>query len=253
MIVVEQVTRHYDREPVLHAVELRLAAAGLTAIIGPNGAGKSTLLSLIAGLDQPDGGQIFLDGRPLAAYTRRELATSLTMLRQRQAFNARLRVRELVLFGRYPHHQGRPGAADYAKLDEVMTYMHVTEVADRFFDQLSGGQQQRVLIAMALAQDTPYLLLDEPLNNLDIPNAVAMMKLLRRFVEDLGKRIVIVIHDVNFASCYSDEVIALKDGRVAFQGNPADLMVPKMLESIYGMPMPVQVIDDKPVSFYYLS
>lgn len=252
MIVLDRVSKRYDREPVLAVDELRLAAAGLTAIIGPNGAGKSTLLSVIAGFEQADTGQVFVDGKPVSVYGRRELARLMTVLRQRQTFNARLRVRELVTFGRFPHHQGRPGQIDHDKVAEAMDYMEISAESGRFFDQLSGGQQQRALIAMALAQDTPYLLLDEPLNNLDMPHAVAMMKLLRRFVDELRKRIVIVIHDINFASCYSDEIIALKNGRPAFQGRPEALMTPENLESIYGMSMPVENIGGKRVSIYYL-
>lgn len=252
MIVLDRVSKRYDREPVLAVDELRLAAAGLTAIIGPNGAGKSTLLSVIAGFEQADTGQVFVDGKPVSVYGRRELARLMTVLRQRQTFNARLHVRELVTFGRFPHHQGRPGQIDHDKVAEAMDYMEISAESGRFFDQLSGGQQQRALIAMALAQDTPYLLLDEPLNNLDMPHAVAMMKLLRRFVDELRKRIVIVIHDINFASCYSDEIIALKNGRPAFQGRPEALMTPENLESIYGMSMPVENIGGKRVSIYYL-
>src|SRR5699024_10127081 len=122
----------------------------------------------------------------------------------------KLTVRELISFGRFPYSEGRLKRFDWQKVDEAISYMELEELEDKYIDELSGGQRQRAYIAMVLAQDTEYILLDEPLNNLDMRHSVQILKTLRRLVDELGKTIVIVIHDINFASCYSDEIVALK-------------------------------------------
>lgn len=251
MIVLDNVSKSYDGQRVVDQVSLNLAEAGLTSIIGSNGAGKSTLLSMIINFEQSDTGSIRIDGRELSDYSGRELASTLSILRQSHGISSRLRVRELVMFGRFPYHRGRPGEQDHEKVDEVLRYLNITDVENRFIDQLSGGQQQRAMIAMALAQDTPYLLLDEPLNNLDMKHSVEMMKLLRRFADELGRKIVIVIHDINFASCYSDRIVALAGGKLVFQGTPEALMTTEVLEQVFGFKMPIHEIDNNKVSFYY--
>src|SRR5699024_4284723 len=132
--------------------------------------------------------------------------------------NIKLTVRELVEFGRFPYSKGNLTDEDYEYIDEALEYMKLTELEDRFLDELSGGQRQRAYIAMVIAQNTEYILLDEPLNNLDMKHSVEIMKILKRLVNDLGKTVAIVIHDINFASCYSDNIVALKEGKLVEDG-----------------------------------
>lgn len=132
--------------------------------------------------------------------------------------NVRLTIRELVSFGRFPYSQGNLTQEDWDKVDEALSFMELHEIENQFLDELSGGQRQRAFIAMVIAQDTEYILLDEPLNNLDMKHSVQIMKVLRRLVDELGKTVILVIHDINFASFYSDYVVALKNGEIIRQG-----------------------------------
>ncbi|SFU11633.1 ABC transporter [Mesorhizobium sp. YR577] len=134
------------------------------------------------------------------------LGRTLSILHQDNSVSSRLTVRELATIGRYPHSKGRPTVEDRDHVERAITYRGLETLADRFLDELSGGQRQRAFVAMVLCQDTDFMLLDEPLNNLDMKHAVSMMKLLRRAVDELGKTVVLVLHDINFASCYSDHI-----------------------------------------------
>ncbi|MCL8027461.1 iron ABC transporter ATP-binding protein [Nocardioides bruguierae] len=251
MITTDSLTKRYGASTVVHEVTLELARPGVTALIGPNGAGKSTLLSLVGRLADADGGAALVDGMDVATTRSRDLAKRLAILRQEHHLEARLSVRDLVGFGRFPHSRGRPGPEDEAVVADVLTRLSLDDLADRYLDELSGGQRQRAFIAMALAQDTEYLLLDEPLNNLDLAHAVAIMRLLRTAADELGKRVVVVLHDINFASRWSDEIVALADGRVVAQGPPADVIRPEVLEDLYGVPVSVHEVDGHRVAVYY--
>ena len=163
----------------------------------------------------------------------------------------RLTVRDLVAFGRFPHSGGRPTVEDLAVVEEALRQLDLTSMADKFVDELSGGQRQRAYIAMVLAQDTEYLLLDEPLNNLDMKHSVEMMRLLRRLADELGKTIVLVVHDINFASCYSDTILAMKNGRLIHQGSPAQIMQPAMLHDVYDIDIRIEEIDGNRIGVYF--
>ena len=160
-----------------------------------------------------------IDGKDMSTFKSNELAKKIAILKQSNSINIRLTIRELVAFGRFPYSQGKLTKEDWRFVDEAIEYMELTDMQHKYLDQLSGGQQQRAYIAMVIAQDTEYILLDEPLNNLDMKHSVQIMKVLRRLTEELGKTVVIVIHDINFASCYSDYIVALKDGRVIHSGS----------------------------------
>ncbi|MCM0620731.1 iron ABC transporter ATP-binding protein [Nocardioides bruguierae] len=251
MITTDSLTKRYGPSTVVDEVTLELARPGVTALIGPNGAGKSTLLSLVGRLADADGGAALVDGMDVATTRSRDLAKRMAILRQEHHLEARLSVRDLVGFGRFPHSRGRPGPEDEAVVADVLTRLSLDDLADRYLDELSGGQRQRAFIAMALAQDTEYLLLDEPLNNLDLAHAVAIMRLLRTAADELGKRVVVVLHDINFASRWSDEIVALADGRVVAQGPPAEVIRPEVLEDLYGVPVSVHEVDGHRVAVYY--
>ena len=136
-------------------------------------------------------------------------------------------------------------------MDEAIEYMELTEMQHKYLDQLSGGQQQRAYIAMVIAQDTEYILLDEPLNNLDMKHSVQIMKVLRRLTDELGKTVVIVIHDINFASCYSDYIVALKDGKVVHDGQTDEVIDSVRLKEIYDMDIEIQHINNKKICVYF--
>lgn len=251
MIEIQNVTKVYDQSVVVNNVTLRLPVGGITSIIGPNGAGKSTLLSMISRLLPMNSGRIMVDGLDVMTTPSDVLARRLSILRQDNHIGSRLTVRDLVTFGRYPYSKGRPTMEDMEHVRAALGYLNLEPMADRFLDELSGGQRQRAFVAMVLCQDTDYVLLDEPLNNLDMKHAVAMMKLLRRTADELGKTVVLVLHDINFASCYSDYIVAMKDAQVAYQGSPAEIMQPEIIRQIYDVNITVQEIDGKRIAAYY--
>ncbi len=251
MIEAQTVTKRYGAVAVVDGVSLQLPAGGLTAIIGPNGAGKSSLLGLLSRLAPASAGTVWVDGLDVARTPSDVLARRLSILRQDNHLALRLTVRDLVAFGRFPHSKGRLTAADRPHIDNALAYLQLEPLADRFLDELSGGQRQRAFVAMVLCQDTDYLLLDEPLNSLDMQHAVAMMQLLRRMASELGKTIVLVLHDINFASCYADHIVAMQAGRVAFQGTPAEVIRPEVLRSLYGVEVAVHAIDGQRIGVYY--
>ena len=248
MIEISNVTMSYDGDPVVHDVSLTIPDSGVTAMIGPNGAGKSTLLAGIGRLHPLLGGDIRIDGKELSEWDSEELARTIAILRQENHLAIRLSVAELVMLGRHPHSKGRRTREDYAHVADALDSVNMRDNADRFLDELSGGQRQRAFIAMALAQDTKYLLLDERLSALDMRHARDMMRHLRRVCDTRGISVVIVIHDVNTAAAYSDTMIALKHGHLVAQGDPVDVMRADQLEEIFGVDVDVARIGGRLVA-----
>ncbi|NTZ63486.1 ABC transporter ATP-binding protein (plasmid) [Agrobacterium tumefaciens] len=251
MIEIRDVTKSYGETTVVKGVSLTLPRGGVTSIIGPNGAGKSTLLSMIARLIPADSGAIQVDGLDISNTSGEVLAKRLSILRQDNHMTARLTVRDLVSFGRYPYSKGRLTIEDRAHITRALSYLGLEDLGDRFLDELSGGQRQRAFVAMIICQDTDYMLFDEPLNNLDIRHAVSMMKLVRRAATDFAKTAVIVLHDINFASCYSDYIIAMRDGKVLLQGPPAEIIRPEELKRIYDFDFSVHEMGGNRIAAYY--
>lgn len=251
MITLDAVTKSYDATVVLDDVTLALPRGRLTALVGPNGAGKSTLLSIAARLLPANRGRIAVDGLDVTTARSTEVARRLSVLRQENHVTARLTVADLVRFGRYPHSQGRLTATDHQRVAEAIDYLELQPYADRYLDQLSGGQRQRAFIAMVLAQDTDYVLLDEPLNNLDLRHAVQMMRRLRALVTDLGKTVVVVLHDVNFAAAHADHIVALRDGRMVAEGAPEAIMRTEVLREVYDLEVPVADVHGQRVAVYF--
>jgi iron complex transport system ATP-binding protein len=251
MIVTSNVTKFYGQTCVVDGVTLSLPGGGITSIIGPNGAGKSTLLSMVSRLMGMDRGSVTVDGLDVSKTPSDVLARRLSILHQDNQMTARLTVRDLVSFGRYPYSKGRLTLEDKVHIDQAIDYLNLVDLSDRFLDELSGGQRQRAFVAMVLCQDTDYVLLDEPLNNLDMKHAMGMMKLLRRAADELGKTVVLVLHDINFASWYSDYIVAMKHGKVAAQGPAVDMIRPEVLSGIYEMDIKVHEIGGQRISVYY--
>src|SRR5690625_1306867 len=199
MVDIKSVFKAYNKKTVIDDVSLEIPKGKITSFIGPNGAGKSTLISMISRLIAKDEGIITVDGKDITETKDSELARKISILKQSNTMNVKLTIRELISFGRFPHSQGNLKKHDWEKVDEAIDYMELRDIQHKYLDELSGGQRQRAYIGMVLAQDTDFILLDEPLNNLDMRHSVQIMKTLRRLVDDLGKTIVIVIHDINFA------------------------------------------------------
>ncbi len=251
MIRVYEAAKRYGSQWVVDKVSLEIPKGGVTSIIGPNGAGKSTLLGMVSRLLPMEGGIVTVDGLDVVRTPTAQLAKKLAILRQENSLTVRLTVRELVTLGRFPHCQGRPTQEDLDHVEQALEFLHLREFADRFLDQLSGGQRQRAFVAMVLCQDTDYVLLDEPLNNLDMRHAVDMMKTLRRLANDKGKTVVVVLHDINFASVYSDHIVAMKDGRLTFEGPPRELMTTDKLREIYDLEIPIHESSGHLIGTYY--
>lgn len=251
MIEVKNVTKLYGGKPVVNNVSLSIPERQITSFIGPNGAGKSTLLSIMSRLLSKDSGSIVIDGKDVSDWKTRDLARKISILKQSNHISMRLTVRDLVSFGRFPYSQGKLTKEDWQYVDEAIEYMNLTDLKDRYLDELSGGQNQRAYIAMIIAQNTDVILLDEPLNNLDMKHSVQIMKVLRRLVEELGKTIIIVIHDINFASCYSDYIVALKNGEVVQEGPTHHIIDEPVLKNIYEMDIPIEIIDGNRIGVYF--
>ncbi len=251
MIDLNEVSKNYGTKKVISEVSLPITEEKLTAFIGPNGAGKSTLLSMISRLISIDAGQIYLDHNEVKAWRSNELSKKLSILKQSNGVNLRITVRELVGFGRFPYSKGRMTAEDQDMIDYALEKLGLVEMADEMIDTLSGGQLQRAYIAMILAQDTEYILLDEPLNNLDMNHAVQLMKTLRRLVEEEHKTILLVIHDINFAATYADEIVAMKNGAIFAHGTMEEMIQPHILNALYDMEIKICELDGKRFCMYF--
>jgi iron complex transport system ATP-binding protein len=251
MVDVRHVTKRFGSKEVIRDVSVRIRKGKITSFIGPNGAGKSTLLSMISRLILKDEGEIYIDGTEISKRKSRDLAKKIAILKQTNHIQLRLTVRELVSFGRFPYSQGRLTQEDWEKVDQAIRYMDLEEIQHEYLQNLSGGQRQRAFIAMVIAQDTDYILLDEPLNNLDMKHSVQIMKTLRRLVDEQGKTVILVIHDINFASIYSDYIVALKNGVIVKEG-PADEMIDRdILREVYDMDISIENYKNCKICLYF--
>jgi len=242
MIEVSDVSLTLGGSPILDHVSLTLPKGGVTALVGPNGAGKSSLLSLIARLRPLQTGRIVVDGLPVDTTPTRRLAKVMAILRQDPGVASRLRVAELVGFGRFPHHGGRLTEEDRRIVAKTLEQFDLTELAARFIDTLSGGQRQRALVAMTFCQGTDYILLDEPLNNLDMFHQRELMRTLRNMADEHGKTVLVVLHDINHAAAHADRIVAMKNGRIAASGETCEIIRPDILETVFGFPMWVETM-----------
>jgi iron complex transport system ATP-binding protein len=242
MIEIADVSLTLGGSRILDNVCLTVPRGGVTALVGPNGAGKSSLLSLIARLQPLQSGSISVDGLAVDTTPSRQLAKVMAILRQDPGVASRLRVAELVGFGRFPHHRGRLTAEDQEIVAASLEQFDLGDLALRFIDTLSGGQRQRALVAMTFCQGTDYILLDEPLNNLDMFHARNLMRTLRHIADEHGKTVLIVLHDINHAAAHADRIVAMKDGVIVASGDTEAIIRPDVLESIFGFPMQVERI-----------
>lgn len=251
MITLDGVQKSYGDETQIGPVTVELPQGGITALVGPNGAGKSTILTMIGRLLKVDAGQIQVAGQDIVNAPSKAVAKILSILRQENHFVTRLTVRQLVGFGRFPYSKGRLTAEDEKYISEAIDFLNLDQLENRYLDQLSGGQRQRAYVAMVLAQNTDYVLLDEPLNNLDMQHSVQMMKQLRRAADELGRTVVIVLHDINFASRYADWILAMNDGKVTEFGTPEQIVTDEVLTRVFSTPVQVIQGPESRLAVYY--
>lgn len=247
MLHVRDLTVSYGAATIIDGLALDVPRGGVTTIVGPNGCGKSTLLRAVAGLIPRERGEVVLDGRNTAEMKRREIARTLAVLPQTPVAPDGLTVRDLVGRGRHPHQTWLRQASekDSAMVDEVMELTQVAEFAERPLERLSGGQRQRAWIAMVLAQDTPLVLLDEPTTYLDLSHSVELLALIRRLADDMGRTVVMVLHDLNLAARFSDQLVVMKGGEVQAAGTPAEVVSEQLLAEVFSLPA---VVAEDPVA-----
>ncbi|MFJ4183685.1 ABC transporter ATP-binding protein [Kitasatospora sp. NPDC089509] len=229
-------TLGHDRTLVVRELDLRLPTGQVTVIVGPNGCGKSTLLGGLARTIAPRSGAVLLDGKPLGSLPTRAIARIIGLLPQSATAPDGLTVRDLVRYGRQPH-QGllrQWSAADAEAVEHALTAADLHDLADRPLDTLSGGQRQRAWIAMAVAQDTDILMLDEPTSALDMGHALEVLEMVRGLT-GRGRTVVLVLHDLSTACRYADHMVAMRDGRIAAQGAPRDIVTPELVRELYGV------------------
>ena len=230
---VHELTKKYDGKTVVDSVTFSIP--------------KGKVISLIA----HDSGMVDFDGKDIGKWKSKELSKRLAILTQSNNIQMKLTVRELVTFGRFPYSGSRITPEDQKIVNRAIAYMELEDFQNRFIDELSGGQRQRAMIAMVIAQDTEYVLLDEPTNNLDIYHATNMMKTVRRLCDELGKTVILVLHEINYAAFYSDYICAFKDGKIAKFGTVEEVMTKENLSQIYQVDFEILTIAGKPLSIYY--
>lgn len=225
----------YGKRPVIEEMDLTIPESQITSIIGPNGCGKSTLLKTVARILKPSHGSVLLDGKAIHNQSTRDIAKKIAILAQSPHTPEEITVKDLVSYGRSPYQKGfgQLTAKDWEMIHWALGETNLLEYADRYVHALSGGQRQRVWIAMALAQDTDILLLDEPTTYLDLAHQLDVLQVLERLNKKQGKTIVMVMHDLNHASRFSDFIVSMRDGEVIKAGSPRDVMTNKVLRSVF--------------------
>lgn len=250
MIKAKGVIKNYSKEVKIGPLNLEIPSSGITSIVGPNGAGKSTFLLMVGRLLNVDKGSVFIANMDVSNNNSKDVAKIIAILRQENFFITRLTVRQLVGFGRFPHTKGRLTKDDEKIIDKYIDFLDLKKLENRYLDELSGGQRQRAYVAMVLCQETDYVLLDEPLNNLDVARSVQMLKHLRKACDKFGKTIIMVLHDINFAAKYSDYICAMKDGEVVKFGKTNEIMESNLLTKIFDTEIEIINGPNGPIAIY---
>ena len=248
---VKELTKQYDGKTVVDSGTFAIPKGKVLSLIGPNGAGKSTVMGIISRLIARDAGLVDFEGRDIAKWKSKELSKRLAILTQSNSIQMKLTVRELVTFGRFPYSGGRTTPEDQRIIDQAISYMELEDFQDRFIDELSGGQRQRALIAMVIAQDTEYVLLDEPTNNLDIYHATNMMRTVRKLCDELGKTVILVLHEINYGRLLLRLHLRLCGRESGQVRHREEVMTKEDLSAIYQVDFEILEIEGKPLSIYY--
>ncbi|HXG25180.1 MAG TPA: heme ABC transporter ATP-binding protein [Chthonomonadales bacterium] len=238
-IEARHITAGYGPRDILHDISLKLLPGEFVALIGPNGSGKSTLLRVLSGVLAPRAGELFLDGQPIARMRARDIARKIAFVPQTEPALFEFTVREVVLMGRHAHLRGLAGETqeDYAAATRAMAATDTLHLADRPITALSGGEHHRVLIARALAQCAPILLLDEPTAHLDLTHQADVLGIVRHLVDREGVSVLVALHDLNLASEYCDRMLLLSAGRIVAEGSPEVVLKAETLAEVYGGPV----------------
>ena len=247
VLSAEKLRLGYDGRVIVDGMEVSIPDGKISIIIGANGCGKSTLLKSFARLLKPMAGAVHLDSRPLGSYPPKKLAQTLGLLPQSPVVPEGIKVADLVARGRFPYRRLLQNATkeDMAAVQDALEIMGITSLCDRSVDELSGGQRQRVWIALALAQQTDILLLDEPTTYLDIAYQVEILDTLAELNQTRGTTIVMVLHDINLSARYADWLFAMRKGKLLAQGKPGEILTPALMQEIYGLDC---VVMEDPVS-----
>ncbi|WAA09186.1 ABC transporter ATP-binding protein [Fervidibacillus albus] len=250
---VENLTVGYEKETILHHLNLHITKGKITTIIGPNGSGKSTLLKTIGRILKKEKGKIFLQEQDMQKMPTKEIAKRLAILSQSPAAPLQLKVEELISFGRYPHRKNinRLSTKDMEIMEWAMDVTNTLNFRNRELGELSGGQRQRVWLAMALAQETDILLLDEPTTYLDMAHQLEVLKIIQNLNVKHGATIVMVLHDINHAARFSHNMIAMKKGKIIDNGPPSKIMTPKILKEVFDIEAKIIRDEDLGVPFCF--
>lgn len=249
MLSCRNVVKSYSGKVALNNISLSVPNGSLMSVIGPNGAGKSTLLGILSRLTACDSGAVELDDKNILQWKRGELSKTLAVMTQRKSFQSHITVHDFVSFARFPYSRNHLTADDRAAIDSAMEQAGVQTLRSAYIDELSGGQQQLAHIALVLAQETDYILLDEPTANLDIAHSLRVMRLLRRLCDEQGKTIVLALHELPYAAFFSDYVCAIRNGRIEQCGAPRQVMTQEMLSQLYGVEFELVAQSDKAIPF----
>lgn len=241
MLSVHSLSVSYADKEVLHGVDLQLARGELLGLIGPNGSGKTSLIRVLSGVLRPASGQIHIQGQDLSVLSEGERALKVAVVPQSAPLPPAFTVFECVALGRTPHLAwlGRLGPVDLQYIQQAMQAAEISYLSDRRAGELSGGEQQRVILARALAQACPILLLDEPTAHLDLHHQISLLDLLRRLVNEQKLTVLVAMHDLNLASLYADRLVLLVEGRISASGRPAEVLTTEILQSAYQVPLHV--------------
>lgn len=246
---IKGLTFSYGTNEVIKGLDLSIKQGKVTTLIGANGCGKSTLFNLITKNLRPNSGEIRLEGKDISQVKLKDFARQVAIVHQYNTAPADISVEKLVAFGRTPYHGfGSPSNSeeDEEKINRALEITNTEKLKDKAVAQLSGGQKQRVWIAMALAQDTKILFLDEPTTYLDIRYQLQILKLVRKLNEEYGMTVIMVLHDINQSLYYSDEIVAMKDGRITAQGKPEEIITSELIKNVYDVELGISAVNGRP-------
>ncbi len=241
MLDIQSLSVAYGDNPVLHAVSLNIQPGEIAAVIGPNGVGKSTLIRAVSGVIPKMNGRVTIDGQALSSLSPTQRARYLAVVPQARQLPAAFSVRQIVLLGRTPYlgWLGKSGASDYELVEWALAKTQIRQFADRKVGELSGGEQQRVLLARALVQNAPVMLLDEPTTYLDLQHQSGLLNLTRQLAEEQNLAVLMVLHDLNLAGLYADKIALLQAGKIHTIGTPTEVLTSQNLSSVYNVPVQV--------------